>query len=168
MNIIEKLAEIHSKWNLHVAPIMKDMSILKEVDNIEDLKYLSSLYSSYLYNTSKGISPEQNILNSNVAKNADLFFIGKDAFKTEKIKFMFIFEGSLQPPLRLSITALSCLWILDDSETVKNLAANYWNYSKYKFVKESLNLTKDVASESYVVDSVRIANAYGKSDIKKC
>lgn len=168
MLLAEELAKNHSQFGIYSSTI-RGQNILDDLRDLQtpELDYLLDFYASY-FNAYKPPSMNSgNLSNAVLAKNTDLFFIGQEALSSSA-KFMFVFEGSLQDPKKLSITVLACFWLLNDSslsQQHKNVLKQYWSLCRYKDVKDKLGINADIAKNSYVVDMVRVGNRQDKPDL---
>ena len=133
-----KLSTIHARYNIYLGlTVGKDLerSIVGDIGKIPEIKYLHDFYFEYLNNYQNLIDSNTFLLNdqpndlSGAAINVDLPYIGREVINTQKARYVFIFEGSLQPNNSLSNTVLSCLWGLED---VNQYAYMIDKYSKIK------------------------------------
>lgn len=166
MSLTKKLSGIHNKAKLYSRSTFElndDKNIIQSLKKFKEFQYLYNFFIEY----SNGITNDSsNQINVKEAKNIDLPFIGENVLLSGKVKFMFVFEGSLQDENGLSITVLSHLWLIDDNSIIDTFCGTkrkekWWLKSDYLRIKR-LNVTKEIAKNSYVVDAVRFAKK------KKC
>jgi len=159
MLLAKNLAELHSFYGVYSSEALhsKSGNILNELYKYEEFDYLNNFYNHYIKSYDDTITLE---INDKRARSKDLFFIGENVIKTAYSKFFFVFEGSLSPTEKLSITVLSHLWLTGNDELIKEFCGKdkWWTLSNYLNAKEKLNITKEFADDSYVTDAIRIGS----------
>lgn len=176
-NIAEKLAEIHSEFGIYDSDTFNvrdsSMNIIDRISNIKELDYLHRFYLDYktAFITKWNKQSDQHPISraTNVSRSVDLPFIGESVIQTRRAKYIFVFEGSLSPPDRLSVTVLSCLWPLEgliDQEPHQGIFRTFWQ-SPYDYIVECLGINVEIAKHSYVVDAVRIGKQDGRQQDRK-
>ena len=85
---------------------------------------------------------------------AEREYIGEKALKSGRVRFMFVFEGSLSEPTHLSTTVLSCLWPVKSFQRIQSIFCTFWPTTYFNIV-HGLGMTVEIAKRAYVVDAVR-------------
>jgi hypothetical protein len=95
-------------------------------------------------------------VNNEQARSRDLPFIGENVLKSGNSKYFFLFEGSLAKD-KLSISVFSHLWITNNETIINEFCGKngWWKKSDYLSIKTKLNITKEIAINSYVTDAIR-------------
>lgn len=164
MSLIQKFAEIHNKYQAYskaTFEVAEEGNIVYRLQNHEEFKYLFNFYNDFhnilLNKFSDNLKVRQ-------ARSQDLPFLGPNVIKTGRVKFMFVFEGSLSPVNALSITVLSHLWLTESQIIIDDYCGKgkWWTINNYLNIKRNLKLTKEIAENSFVIDALRL------NDKKKC
>lgn len=167
MTIENRIARLHAEYQLFSSEDFKRErgNILKELSaDKPNFGYLSSFYENYgaFFGNEKDIHA-----NTNVSRSRDLPFLGESAIMNQKVKFIFYFEGSLSDEDKLSITVLVHLWLTNEESIVNNYFPEWWRRTNYNFVKDKLNISKEVIQNSFVTDAVRFTIEDKKEDNEK-
>jgi hypothetical protein len=167
--LAQRLAEIHSSYGVYPEELLQNAnrSIISDINMISELAYLAHFFNQYqsaYLSRCKSSSPELAELKG-AARSIDLPFVGPDVVTSGKAKYMFVFEGSLQKANILSMTVLSCFWLIKDDKNYDAQMLRYWErLNTYHRIKRELGITLEIAKQSYVVDSFRIGNKNGNRD----
>jgi len=167
--LANRLAQIHSQFGVYASPLVDqrvDLNILDAISDEPQLQYLVDFYDEYLGFYKKASSNSESAPNlTGDARSTDLPFLGPEVMQTGKAKYMFVFVGSLQAPTILSVTVLSCYWLLEKPDDV--LMRRFWPKlaTYYRLVKK-LGITPGIARTSYVTDIFRIGNQNKKPDTR--
>jgi hypothetical protein len=158
MNLSKKIAELHSGYSVYDSGVLNSTTgnIFLALNNFPEFDYLATFYKDYIINY-----PETNAKSTNDyrAKSKDLFFIGDRVIEKDSCKFFFVFEGSLSSIEKLSITVLSHLWLLENSDPIIQAFCGkdkWWSFHNYRGIKDKLKINREIARHSYVVDAIRL------------
>jgi hypothetical protein len=176
-----KIADIHARYGVYPKNLLyqvKDNCILDDLKKIKELSYLYEFYKMYFFKYEASFRRnDEAVMHWDVSlksqlRNVDLPFIGPNVIENNKAKFFWIFQGSLQPELRLTMTVLSCLWLIDDigkhhnKDILNDIIDNYWIHNAYYEKKLALRINSMVAKYSYVVDAQKLRNRKRRPDNK--
>lgn len=173
-DLSKKLAKIHAEFGIYDnksfdAP--NDMNIIYQISSVPKLANLRQFYVDYqreYINESQRRPHQTNTLHeTNVSKTVDLPFAGDVVIETGKAKYLFVFEGSLAPPIYLTITLHSCFWLLGPNpsefplsiQTIMGGGKSIYS-KRYKW----LGINPIIAANSYVTDAVRLGKTNGEPD----
>lgn len=165
-DLAKSIAKLHAEYNLIPLALFDvpiDLNIVARISEVRELGYLRKFYEDYEAEYRKAEIGQVHPL-AGVARSVDLPFVGKCAAKSGKAKYIFVFEGALSPPERLSNTVLSCLWPLEGFRQVQGIFSTFWPTTYFNIV-ECLGISVGIARKSYVVDGVRIGRPDGKPDL---
>lgn len=164
MGITSSLAKLHSRFCLFSKNDLykEEGNIIDRVKQFDKYSYLSNFYENYKADFSNDVTYS---INSKVARTRDLPFIGENVINKQKAEFIFYFEGSLSEINKLSITVLSHLWLTNDQNIIKAFCGKnlWWTHANFSNIKNRLNLSEKVISNSYITDSIR----FNKNDSEK-
>lgn len=165
--LAKSIASLHAEYNLlplRLFDVPAELNIIARISDIKELEYLHRFYENYETEYRKAeVGPVQPLLG--VARSVDLPFVGECVLRSSKARYLFVFEGALSPPARLSNTVLSCLWPLEGFRQVQGIFGTFWPTTYFNIV-ENLGISVEIARRSYVVDGVRIGNPNGNPDIR--
>lgn len=167
-DLAKSIAKLHAFYNvvpLALFDVPANLNIVARIAEIKELGYLREFYEAYEAEYRKAEIGEVQPLEG-VARSVDLPFVGECTVNSGKAKYIFVFEGALSPPERLSNTVLSCLWPLEGFRQVQSIFSTFWPTTFFNIV-ECLGISVDIARKSYAVDGVRIGNPDGNPDIAK-
>lgn len=164
MDITTNLANLHARYGLFSKNDFekKEGNILVRLKQFNEFSYLSNFYNEYIACFTNNTTHSNNTKES-IKK--DLPFIGEKVIKKQKAEFIFYFEGSLAKEEKLSITVLSHLWLINDQNIINAFCGKelWWTHANFNNIKNRLNLSPKVVSNSYITDAIR----FGKEQSKK-
>jgi hypothetical protein len=177
--VLRKLASIHAQSGIYDEDKLNCIfqnNIINRISGIPELNYLNSFYLEY-FKIYRSIAfghkrnPSDRFL-TGVARSMDLPFLGSSVVKNGRAKYMVVFEGSLQKKELLSMTVLSCFWVLGKAtlpEDILDIFNAFWPRRRhaYQYIKNSLGITPVIAQEAYVVDAIRIGSQNGTPNKEK-
>lgn len=175
-SLAQTLAQVHAEFGIYYSEVFSvpdSQNIIYRISAIQELAYLHQFYVDYQreYITKLQKRSDQRSVPklTNVSRSVDLPFIGEAVIQTGRAKHLFVFEGSLSPADRLSVTVLSCLWPLARLQSHQDIFKTFWPRRRhaYDYIVDCFGINVEIAKHSYVVDAVRIGNQAGKQDLQQ-
>jgi hypothetical protein len=167
------LAEQHARFNIfrtEVFDVKKKENIVHRLKGIPELGYLCKFYKDYVREYRRYESEQRrggvgkSRRRAGKARSTDLPFIGEEALKSGQARYMFVFEGSLCEPTRLTTTVLSCLWPVESFGQIQSIFCTFWP-TTYFNILEGLGMTPEIAKQAYVVDAIRTGDLTKDRDL---
>ena len=167
MEISTQLAKLHDDFSLFSKDdfLITTGNIINSLKMFDEFSYLYNFYKIYGSNFLNKIPTSVNVKE---AKNRDLPFIGKNVISNQRADFIFYFEGSLSKEDKLSITVLSHLWLTFDEKVINTFCGKnlWWTVANFKNIRDRLNLSKKVISNSYITDAIRFDRSQNEKNTK--
>jgi len=172
-NLAQILAQIHAEFGIYDSAMFSvpdSNDIVHRISSIPELAHLHQFYVDYRreYITELQNRPDQRsaLRLTGIARSVDLPFIGDAVVETGQAKYLVIFEGSLSRSDHLSITVLSCLWLLDQHTISRDIFQSFWGGRRhaYDYIHKCLGMNAGIARHCYITDAVRIGKPNGKQD----